>query len=244
MKTLGFAGATLLACISSIAFAQTATTTPPKDAVAPAATPAPAAANEKPAVDAGTTLPKTADLAATPGAGMRQKLIANLQEAGFTDIKVVPDSFFVQAKDKLGEPVVMFLDANSITVLTTNDASGGAPRTTADATTKNADPIPEAHGMFTNVAAKDDLSSNLIGVKIYNSDKQNIGAIKDVAFSRNGVKAYIVGVGGFLGVGDRYVAVRPSAITLTYNAADKTWHAEMDTNAAQLNAAPEYKYAS
>ena len=99
-------------------------------------------------------------------------------------------------------------------------------------------------GMFTSIPANDDLSSKMIGLSIYNNERQDIGSIKDIAFGQNGVKAYIVCVGGFLGMGDHYVAVRPSSIKLTYNTDDKKWHAMMDTNADQLKAAPEYKYAS
>ena len=51
-----------------------------------------------------------------------------------------------------------------------------------------------------------------------------------------------VSVGGFLGMGDHYVVVRPSAISL--KAKDNKWHATMNVNADQLKAAPEYKYSN
>jgi hypothetical protein len=97
-------------------------------------------------------------------------------------------------------------------------------------------------GSFTNVPTQEDLSSNVVGLSVYNNDHKDIGTIKDVAFDNTGVRAFILTVGGFLGMGDRYVAVRPSALNLTYNGSDKKWHAEMDASAAQLKAAPEYKY--
>jgi sporulation protein YlmC with PRC-barrel domain len=103
---------------------------------------------------------------------------------------------------------------------------------------------PNAGGAFTSIQPADDLSSKIIGVNVYNSAKQNIGKIKDVAFNASGVKAYIIGVGGFLSLGERYVAVQPSAIELSYNASDRKWHAEMDANADQLKAAPQYRYSS
>lgn len=37
--------------------------------------------------------------------------------------------------------------------------------------------------MFTNVQASDELSSKVVGVDVYNNDRQNIGSIKDVAQS-------------------------------------------------------------
>ncbi len=97
-------------------------------------------------------------------------------------------------------------------------------------------------GMFTYVPAHDELSSNVVGLDIYNKDKQNIGTIKDIALDANGLNGYIVNVGGFLGAGDYYVVVRPSAIS--FNTKDNKWHATMNANADQLKAAPEYKYSS
>jgi sporulation protein YlmC with PRC-barrel domain len=99
-------------------------------------------------------------------------------------------------------------------------------------------------GMFTNVPAQADLSSKLVGLSVYNSQNNDIGKIKDIAFDANGVQAYILAVGGFLGMGDHYVAVRPSAINITYDATNNKWLATMHTDVDQLKAAPEYKYSS
>jgi len=108
-----------------------------------------------------------------------------------------------------------------------------------------ADPTKTNSGdMFINVPAQDELSSNVVGLDVYNKDKQDIGTIKDVAFNTSGLNGYVVGVGGFLGMGDHYVVVRPSAISISFNANDNKWHATMNTTADQLKAAPEYKYPS
>jgi len=82
----------------------------------------------------------------------------------------------------------------------------------------------------------------VVGLDVYNKDKQNIGTIKDIALDVNGLNGYIVSVGEFLGTGDHYVVVHPSAIS--FKAKDKKWHATMDVNADKLKAAPEYKYSS
>lgn len=74
--------------------------------------------------------------------------------------------------------------------------------------------------MFTYVPAHDELSSNVVGLDVYNKDKQNIGTIKDIALDANGLNGYIVSVGEFLGMGDQYVVVRPSAIR--FNAKDSS----------------------
>jgi PRC-barrel domain len=91
---------------------------------------------------------------------------------------------------------------------------------------------------------EDDLSSRIINISVYNKEGQNIGTLKDVAFDQNSVKAYILGVGGLLGVGERYVAVQPQALKLNYSTNDRKWHAEMDANVDQLKAAPQYRHAS
>ena len=96
-------------------------------------------------------------------------------------------------------------------------------------------------GMFTYVPSHDELSSNVVGLDVYNKDKQNIGTIKDLALDASGLNGYIVSVGRFLGMGDHDVVVRPSAIS--FNAKDKKWHATMKVNADQLKAAPEDKYS-
>ena len=108
--------------------------------------------------------------------------------------------------------------------------------------TRGPNPTLKNGSMFTYVPAQDELSSNVIGLEVYNEDKKNIGTIKDIALDADGLNSYIVNVGTFLGMGDHYVVVRPSAIS--FNAKDGKWHAKMNVNADQLKAAPEYKYSS
>jgi len=182
----------------------------------------------------------TAGMGAGTGVAMKQRdLTADLGRAGFTDVNVKPGSWIVQAKDKSGDPVTLFISPGSVAVYAVADAGAQTAQANVDATTNK--PTGSA-GPFVSVPAGNDLSSQVVGLDIYNGSKQDIGTIKDIALGAHGVKAYIVGVGGFLGMGDHYVAVSPSAIKLSYNTNEKKWHAEMDTNAAQLKAAPEYKY--
>lgn len=182
-----------------------------------------------------TSTPPATTRTQTGGTNLQQQVTTNLQSSGFTNVKVMPDSFLVQATDKSGNPVTMFIGPNSMTEVTTVGANGQATGTTG-ASTKN------TGGMFTSVPTGDELSSKVVGLDVYNNDHQNIGTIKDVAYNGTSVSGYILGVGGFLGMGDHYVAVRPSAVKLGYDAKDSKWHATMDANAGQLKSAPEYKY--
>ncbi len=210
------AGAALLLC-QSAAIAQTNATPAANDSTA------------APAANATTNAPTS----------LRSHLRDSLQKAGFSDIKVVPSSFVISAKDKDGNPVFMTVTPDSFTEVS---ELGGKSSKSASG---SEDPAAASSGSeFVSVANNDELSSKLIGLDIYNSSKQDIGQIRDIAMSQRGrAQAYIVSVGGFLGMGEHYVAVNPSAITVTYKDSDKTWHASMNATADQLKAAPEFKYS-
>jgi hypothetical protein len=168
---------------------------------------------------------------------LRSNLRSMLENSGYKDIRVAPTSFVIRAKDADGNPVVMSVSPDSFTEVTDlNNNAGG--------TTGSAGNASSAAGDFVSIPNGDGLSSKLIGLDIYNNANQDIGQIKDIAMNPNGhSQAYIVSVGGFLGLGEHYVAVNPSAVQVSYNAADKKWHASMNASADQLKAAPEFKYS-
>jgi hypothetical protein len=116
-------------------------------------------------------------------------------------------------------------------------ATGPQP---ASITSGSADPQQQA--MFTTVSPSDQLSSVVIGLDVYNNANQNIGTIKDIAYTGTDVKAYIVSVGGLLGVGDHYVAVSPSDLKVAYDPTARKWHANMDSTVDQLKSAPACDY--
>ena len=56
------------------------------------------------------------------------------------------------------------------------------------------------------------LASKFKGTDVMGPDKEKFGSVSDILFERNGsVVAYIVGVGGFLGIGAKDVALAPSS---------------------------------
>jgi hypothetical protein len=63
--------------------------------------------------------------------------------------------------------------------------------------------------MFTSLPVKDELSSKVVGLDVYNNANQTVGTIKDVAYSGTSVNGYVIGVDGFLGMGDHYVKTAP-----------------------------------
>jgi sporulation protein YlmC with PRC-barrel domain len=51
-------------------------------------------------------------------------------------------------------------------------------------------------------------TSKVVGLNVYNDQNQNVGSISDLLTDKTGnIKAAVVSVGGFLGMGSRYVAI-------------------------------------
>src|SRR6201986_2216271 len=51
-------------------------------------------------------------------------------------------------------------------------------------------------------------ASKLVGLKVYNEANENVGSINDLLPDKEGaVRAVVIGVGGFLGMGEHLVAV-------------------------------------
>lgn len=86
------------------------------------------------------------------------------------------------------------------------------------------------------------LSYNLKNLNLVDGQNHTAAEIKDLALSNGKLIGYIVSVGGFLGMGDRYVVIDPSSVALTYDADAKKWKASVNASKDQLKAAPEFKY--
>ncbi|WP_395665260.1 PRC-barrel domain-containing protein [Methylocella sp.] len=173
-------------------------------------------------------LAPTLAFAETPAAA-HADITRTLHDAGYSDVTVINDAVLVKAKDKTGSMVTLAVSPNHMTKVssyTFGDKAEGRSAT---------------HGAFLSIPAGGEMSSRLIGTNIYNRSNEDIGEIKDVVFGKNGLEAFVVGVGGFLGMGEHYVAVDPSAITLSYDGG-KISKGVMDADKAQLKAAPEFKY--
>lgn len=79
----------------------------------------------------------------------------------------------------------------------------------------------------------------LIGRNIKNSAGDTIGEVESVYVDKSGkISSVIVGVGGFLGVGEREVAISWNDLQVTNDGKDVTTAMSKD----QLKALPEYQY--
>ncbi|MCT7378468.1 PRC-barrel domain-containing protein [Chelativorans salis] len=96
------------------------------------------------------------------------------------------------------------------TAVATLLASGAMAQTTTP--TAPTEPVPAQPEVEMVVRASGHLASNLIGETVYSGrgdDAQNIGKVNDLVISDDGeVEAIVVGVGGFLGIGQKEVALQ------------------------------------
>ena len=125
--------------------------------------------------------------------------------------------------------------------------NSAAPATTGSTTAPNAAAglrMADSATMalrFITVSPADFMSSRLMGANVYNNQNESLGEIEDLVIE-NGrtVKGVVVGVGGFLGLGESYVVLDPATVVLSQR--DGTWRAYVDTNRDSLQNAPKFAY--
>jgi hypothetical protein len=83
-----------------------------------------------------------------------------------------------------------------------------------------------AKGSFVNSQKPDQwLASKFKGTDVVGTDNQKIGDVSDILFDKSGkIEAFVISVGGFLGVGSKDVALPPSSFEIvkgSNNQADK-----------------------
>ena len=85
-------------------------------------------------------------------------------------------------------------------------------------------------------------ASKLMGLKVKNAANETIGDINEILIDKSGkVAAVVIGVGGFLGMGERHAAVAFSALQVTR---DKDSNPVITVNITkeQLKSAPEWTW--
>lgn len=93
---------------------------------------------------------------------------------------------------------------------------------------------PEALANATVMSAND-----FIGKRVYSTNNEDIGEVNDFIISGNGgVQAVVLGVGGFLGIGEKDVAVNINSLKMVPDG-DST-RLVVEATKDILNAAPQY----
>jgi hypothetical protein len=140
MKSVLAATATAVVFTTS-AFAQSSTTQPT------GLQPNPNIAHQEGSSNSGTP-GSSQTIANLPAA---QKIRQDLQSAGFTDVKVMAESFVVQAKSKDGDPVLMTIGPRGMSVFEAMATNGGAgPTATTGSSTGSSTPNSSTAGSSTS----------------------------------------------------------------------------------------------
>jgi len=189
--------------LGGAAYAQdTAAPAPDQPAQAQPGTPDCTANPADPACASGTQAQKVDPNAAAP---------ANTTPPAGTDTNtatgtMAPDTT-TGSGDTTGSTTPPDTTANTTTPDTTNNTT---VTTTTDTTTKS------NSATTADTAGPGFLASSFIGKTVYSAAKENVGDINDLLVDPDGhVKAAVIGVGGFLGMGEKDVAVPLDRLHMT-----------------------------
>src|SRR4051812_42869953 len=83
---------------------------------------------------------------------------------------------------------------------------------------------------------------DLIGQTVYAADKAKIGSISDLILTKDGksVEGFVIGVGGFLGIGEKSVALKMDRLKMA-SGADGAVQLSMDMSKDELSNTPTFK---
>ncbi len=130
---------------------------------------------------------------------------------------------------------------NKLAIATILAAAVAGPSAYAQqrATTGAATPVQAQ--VLSSVPANSTTVTNYYKQNVYDPSDAKIGEISDVLVGKNGnVEAFIVSVGGFLGIGQKDVAVPFSAVHATEK--NGTWYLTMNATKDALKQARGYSY--
>jgi sporulation protein YlmC with PRC-barrel domain len=122
----------------------------------------------------------------------------------------------------------------ALLALTTVAASAQAP--------ERAQPTGPAVQVMTTIPANSSTITHWYKQNVYDPADNKIGEIEDVLINREGTaSALIIGVGGFLGIGEKHVAVPFNAVQVKTKDNNK-WYMVMNTTKDALKSAKGFKY--
>lgn len=146
-----------------------------------------------------------------------RKLTQDLQNAGFTDVKVVAQAYVVQAKTKDGNPVVMTLGPHGFSAFEAVDATGSTGKAAQG----------DRHALAV---------SRLKDMNLYNANGDMLGDVEHVVSDGQGRNSIVIGKGGFLGLGEKQVSIPLNNVVMR---GDRL--VTRDLSDEQIKAMPEWK---
>jgi len=147
----------------------------------------------------------------------------------------------------LGAAMATLMATGAIAQNTTTEPAATSPAATAPATPAKpmATTTTTEAIQFTQSASATQLAvSRLRGTDVRNSAGEDLGDINDVIIDTSGQPSVaIIGVGGFLGIGEKNVGVPFQALQFTMSAETNMQVARLDVTKDALKNAPAFVYA-
>ena len=137
-------------------------------------------------------------------------------------------------------------EADTSTDTAATPATPGADASTDTAATPSADASTDtaaASGSYLTEQSETQISANdYIGKSVYTAEDESVGDINDLILEQDGgIVAAVIGVGGFLGIGEKDVAVPMENISMTRDMENNNEIRLTTTETKDsLNAAPEF----
>ena len=139
----------------------------------------------------------------------------------------------------LAAGLAILMSSAAFAQTTSTPPAASPPATTAPSTRspaaetqiKSKAPTQEVTGAWN---AKDFMRS-----RVYNMGGDRIGDVNDILVDEGRVTAFVVGVGGFLGIGEKEVSLKPDQVKRMVHSDGETYFT-VNTTKEQLQAAPEY----
>jgi sporulation protein YlmC with PRC-barrel domain len=126
-----------------------------------------------------------------------------------------------------------FIIAAAFATALSGSAHAQQPTTTLDVTARSS--------VLTTIPSNATTVTNYYKQNVYDPSDSKIGEIIDVLVGNEGkIDAFIVSVGGFLGIDSKDVAIPFSAVRATNK--NGSWYLTMNATKDALKAAPGYKY--
>lgn len=111
-------------------------------------------------------------------------------------------------------------------------------------TTEAEAPAKPVEGQIVMQSENTILAKDLIGRRVYSGADETVGDINDLIVNLDGsVEGVVIGVGGFLGMGEKKVAVEMSAITVSAEPQTGNIRLVLSSTREDLEAAPEFRTA-
>jgi sporulation protein YlmC with PRC-barrel domain len=130
---------------------------------------------------------------------------------------------------------------------TTDQPKASPPAATADQPKASppaatADKSADKNQVVTEQKADQLLASKLKGINVMGSGDEKVGDVSDILFDKEGkILAYVVGVGGFLGIGAKDVALSPASFQVMPASERESMKLKISMSKDELKSAAEFK---